>query len=235
MNDIVISELVSRLNIKEKEIKTVLNMLSEGATIPFIARYRKNETGGLSENEINEIEKEYSYYNNLLERKDTVIRLIDEKGLLTDELKENILKCEKLTEVEDLYRPFKEKKKTKASEAINNGLEPLAKMIMSFPISGSLEDMARKFITEKVKTTNEAIEGAGYIIAEWISDNAYYRKWIRSFIFKNGIIVSKIKKDAIDKNKTYEMYYTFNEPIKSIKHYRSNLSPQIEVKYLFSQ
>ena len=220
MNEVVINELVTKLNITKKQIEIVLNMLSDGATIPFIARYRKNETGGLDENTIKEIEKEYAYFNNLLERKEAVIRLIDEKGLLTEELKINILKCEKLTEVEDLYRPFKEKKKTKASEAINNGLEPLAKMIMSFPTNGTLEDLAKKFITDKVKNTEEATIGAGYIIAEWISDNANYRKWIRSYIFKNGIIKSKLKKDAQDQNKTYEMYYEFKEPLKYIKHYR---------------
>ena len=220
MNQVVIDELVTKLNITKKQIEIVLNMLSEGATIPFIARYRKNETGGLDENTIKEIEKEYAYFNNLLERKEAVIRLIEEKGLLTDELKDNILKCEKLTEVEDLYRPYKEKKKTKASDAINNGLEPLAKMIMSFPTNGSLEDLANKFINDKVKTTLDAITGAGYIIAEWISDNASYRKWIRIYLYKNSVIKSKIKKDADDKNKTYEMYYKFNEPIKYIKHYR---------------
>ena len=220
MNDVVISELVTKLGITKKQIETVLNMLSEGATIPFIARYRKNETNGLDENEIKEIEKEYTYYNNLLDRKEAVLRLIDEKGLLTEELKNNILKCEKLTEVEDLYRPYKEKKKTKASEAINNGLEPLAKMIMAFPVKCTLEDLSKKFINDKVKSTDEALTGAGYIIAEWISDNAGYRKWIRSNIFRSGNIVSKIKKNAEDENKTYEMYYEFNEPIKYIKHYR---------------
>ena len=220
MNEVVINELVTKLNISKKQIETVLNMFSEGATIPFIARYRKNETGGLDENTIKEIEKEYAYFNNLLERKEAVIRLIDEKGLLTNELKENILKCEKLTEVEDLYRPYKEKKKTKASDAINNGLEPLAKMIMSFPTNGTLEDLSKKFITDKVKTTDEALTGAGYIIAEWISDNANYRKWIRSNIFKNGTITSKLKKNVVDENKTYEMYYDFSESIKYIKHYR---------------
>ena len=220
MNEVVINELVTKLNVKKEQIEIVLKMLTEGATIPFIARYRKNETGALDENKIKEIEKEYTYYNNLLERKETIIRLIDEKGLLTDELKDNILKCEKLTEVEDLYRPFKEKKKTKASEAINNGLEPLAKMIMSYPTSGSLDELAKRFINDKVKNSIDAITGAGYIIAEWISDNAYYRKWIRNNIYKTGLIVSKIKKDAKDETKIYEMYYDFNEPIRTIKHYR---------------
>lgn len=216
----VIKILIETLKIEEKQVRTVLKMLEEGATIPFIARYRKVETGNLNEDQIREIEEQFKYQNNLLERKEAVIRLIDEKGLLTDELKENILKCTKLVEVEDIYRPYKEKKKTKASEAIKNGLEPLAKMIMSFKISGSLDDLAKKFLTENIKDTDSALEGASYIIAEWISDNAYYRKWIRNYVFHNGEITSKVKKDAPDENKTYEMYYNFSELVKYIKHYR---------------
>lgn len=217
MNELVINELVDKLNITKKQIETVLKLLSEGCTIPFIARYRKEATGALDENQINEIEKEYTYYNNLLERKEAVIRLIDEKGLLTEELKQNILKCEKLTEVEDLYRPFKEKKKTKASEAIKMGLEPLAKKIMSFPTDGDIDTLCKPYNIE----TNIAIENAGYIIAEWISDNAYYRKYIRNKIFNTGIITSKLKKNAVDENKTYEIYYDFNSPIKYMKSYRT--------------
>lgn len=216
----VIKILVETLKVSKKQVQTVLKMLEEGATIPFIARYRKVETGNLNEDQIREIEEQFKYQNNLLERKEAVIRLIDEKGLLTDELKENILKCTKLVEVEDIYRPYKEKKKTKASEAIKNGLEPLAKMIMSFKISGSLDDLAKKFLTENIKDTDSALEGASYIIAEWISDNAYYRKWIRNYVFHNGEITSKVKKDAPDENKTYEMYYNFSELVKYIKHYR---------------
>ena len=191
-------------------------MLEEGATIPFIARYRKERTGNLNEDQIREIEETYKYQNNLLTRKQDVIRLIDEKGLLTEELQKQIMECNKLTEVEDLYRPFKEKKKTKASEAIKMGLEPLAKMIMSFPTKGTIEDLCKNFDIDQDK----AIENAGYIISEWISDNAYYRKWIRINIFNSGFITSKIKKDAIDENKTYEMYYEFSDRIKYIKHYR---------------
>ena len=220
MNELIINELQEELNISNKQIVTVLNLLSEGATIPFIARYRKEATGALDENTIKVISDKYNYYENLYKRKEDVIRLIDEKGLLTDELKNNILKCNKLTEVEDLYRPFKEKKKTKATDAIDAGLEPLAKMIMSFPTTGSLKDMSSKFINDKVKTVDDAIQGASYIIAEWISDNAYYRKWIRNNIFHTGNIVSKVKKNASDEHKTYEMYYDFSEPIKYIKHYR---------------
>lgn len=217
MNELVINELENKLNITKKQIETVLKLLSEGATIPFIARYRKEATGALDENQINEIEKEYTYYNNLLERKETVIRLINEKGLLTEELKQNILKCEKLTEVEDLYRPFKEKKKTKATEAIKMGLEPLAKKIMSFPTNGDIDTLCKPFNME----TSVAVENASYIIAEWISDNAYYRKYIRSKIFNNGNIISKIKKNAVDELKTYEIYYDFKDRIKYMKSYRT--------------
>ena len=217
MNELVLNELENKLHITKKQIETVLKLLSEGATIPFIARYRKEATGALDENQINEIEKEYTYYNNLLERKETVIRLIDEKGLLTEELKQNILKCEKLTEVEDLYRPFKEKKKTKATEAIKMGLEPLAKKIMSFPINGDIDTLCKPFNME----TSVAVENASYIIAEWISDNAYYRKYIRSKIFNNGNIISKIKKNAVDELKTYEIYYDFKDRIKYMKSYRT--------------
>ncbi|MBE6159018.1 MAG: RNA-binding transcriptional accessory protein [Firmicutes bacterium] len=220
MKDIIIEQLTQELNLEAKQINAVLNLLEEGATIPFIARYRKEATGALDENQIKTIGDLFDYYNKLMERKEDVIRLIDEKGLLTDELKENILKCTKLAEVEDLYRPFKEKKKTKATDAINAGLEPLAKMIMSFPTQGSLEDMAKKFVNDKVASVDAALEGAGYIIAEWISDNAYYRKWIRGYVFKNGTISSKIKKNAEDEKKVYSMYYDFSEPIKYAKHYR---------------
>ena len=220
MNELVISELAGSLGINVKQVKVTLDMLSDGATIPFIARYRKEATGALTEDQIKSINDLYTYYLNLYERKEAVIRLIDEKGLLTDELKNNILKASKLTEVEDLYRPFKEKKKTKASDAINAGLEPLAKMIMSFPTTGSLNDLAHKFINDKVKNEEEALQGASYIIAEWISDNAYIRKWIRTFYYKTGIIKSSIKKNAVDEHKVYSMYYDFSEPIKNIKHYR---------------
>ena len=217
MNEVVINELVEKLGIKKNQIETVLKLLNEGCTIPFIARYRKEATGALDENQINEIEKEYTYFNNLLERKETVIRLIDEKGLLTEELKQNILKCEKLTEVEDLYRPYKEKKKTKASEAIKMGLEPLAKKIMSFPTNGDIETLCKPYDFD----TDVCVENAGYIISEWISDNAYYRKYIRSKIWNTGLIVSKIKKNAVDEKKTYEIYYDFKDKIKYMKSYRT--------------
>lgn len=220
MNELIIKELSEELNITIKQIDATLKLLEEGATIPFIARYRKEVTGALDEEKIKSISDLYQYYQNLLERKEAVIRLIDEKGLLTDDLKNQIMECKKLTEVEDLYRPYKEKKKTKASEALAAGLEPLAKIIMSFPTSGNLETISKNYLNDKVKTPDEAITGAGYIIAEWISDNAFYRKWIRNKVYQAGVINSKIKKNAEDKNKTFEMYYDFSEPVKYIKHYR---------------
>ena len=220
MNEKIIKNIASDLNVKDSQVVSALKLLSEGATIPFIARYRKEVTGALDEEQLRKINEVYAYEVNLLERKESVIKLIDEKGLLTDELKEKILNAEKLVEVEDLYRPFKEKKKTKATDAINNGLEPLAKMVMSFPTKGDITSLTSKFINDKVKTVEEAVTGASYIIAEYISDNAYYRKWLRNFIFKNGFIISKKKKDAEDEKKVYEMYYDFKEEVSKIKSYR---------------
>ena len=219
MNENIINDISNELNIKTEQAKTVLKLLEEGNTIPFIARYRKEATGALDEEQIRKINEVYEYQVNLLKRKEDVIRLIDEKGLLTDEIKNNIMNAKKLVEVEDIYAPYKEKKKTKATEAIKNGLEPLAKIIMSFPTTFN-DESVKKFLNDNVKTIDDAITGAKYIIAEWISDNAYYRKWIRSYFFKNGVITSKLKKKDADTNKTYEMYYDFTEPVKHIKPHR---------------
>lgn len=220
MNETIIKEIATNLNISDKQVSVVLNLLSDGNTIPFIARYRKEVTGALDEETIRSINEVYEYQVNLLKRKEDVIRLIDEKGMLTDEIKDNIMKCSKLVEVEDIYRPYKEKKKTKATEAIALGLEPLAKMMMTFPTTGDIDKLCSKFINDKVPNTENAVTGACYIIAEWISDNAFYRKWIRSYFYKNGIITSKLKKGAEDENKIYEMYYDYNEPVKWIKPHR---------------
>ncbi len=219
MNEDIIKNISKDLDISDKQATTVLDLLNEGNTIPFIARYRKEATGGLDEEKIKAIGEVYEYQVNLLKRKEDVIRLIDEKGLLTDELKNSIMNCIKLVEVEDLYRPYKEKKKTKATEAIKMGLEPLAKIIMSFPTSGDIKRICSKFIKDDLNE-DKCIEGAKYIIAEWISDNASYRKWIRSYFYKNGVIVSKIKKGAVDEGKIYEMYYEYSEAVKSIKPHR---------------
>ena len=220
MNEFIVKEIANNLNITDKQVEVVLSMLAEGNTVPFIARYRKDATGALDEEAIRLINEVYEYQVNLLKRKEDVIRLIDEKGMLTEELKNSIMNCVKLVEVEDLYRPYKEKKKTKATEAIALGLEPLAKMMMSFPMNGNLDDMARKFVNDKVKSVDEAVMFAKYIIAEWVSDNASYRKFIRSYFYKNGIITSKMKKNAEDDGRVYEMYYDYNEPVKWIKPHR---------------
>ena len=216
MNEQIIKEIAQNLNIKETQVSKTLKLLEEGNTIPFIARYRKEVTGNLDEEQIRKISEVYEYGQNLLKRKEDVIRLIDEKGLLTDELKVKIMQATKLVEVEDLYRPYKEKKKTKATEAIKNGLEPLAKLIMSYPKEINFD----KFLNENVKTKEDAIEGASYIIAEWTSDNASYRKYIRRYMYNNGKLVTKLKKNAEDENKTYEMYYDFTETLKYAKAYR---------------
>ena len=216
MNEQIIKEIAQNLNIKETQVSKTLKLLEEGNTIPFIARYRKEVTGNLDEEQIRKISEVYEYGQNLLKRKEDVIRLIDEKGLLTDELKVKIMQATKLVEVEDLYRPYKEKKKTKATEAIKNGLEPLAKLIMSYPKEINFD----KFLNENVKTKEDAIEGASYIIAEWTSDNASYRKYIRRYMYNNGKLVTKLKKNAEDENKTYEMYYDFTENLKYAKAYR---------------
>ena len=219
MNKEIIKNISNDLNIKEEQVKKTLELLMEGNTIPFIARYRKEVTGALDEEKIKSINDVYEYQVNLLARKEDVIRLIDEKGLMTDELKLKIMNASKLVEVEDLYRPYKEKKKTKATAAINNGLEPLAKMIMSFKIK-DLDVTVSKYLNDKVKTKEEALQGASYIIAEWISDNAYYRKWIRNYTYRNGLIVCKEKKEHNDTNKVYEMYYDYSESVKDIKPHR---------------
>ena len=219
MNKDIIRQISIDLNIKEKQAEVVLQLLSEGNTIPFIARYRKEATGALDEEQIRSINTVYEYQVNLLKRKEDVIRLIDEKGMLTEELKTSILACQKLVDVEDIYRPYKEKKKTKATEAIANGLEPLSKIIFSFS-DIDIKNEAKKYLNDKVKTVDEAIEGAKYIIAEIISDNAKYRKNIRRMTYKNGVIISKVKKNAEDENKTYEMYYDFTEKVSFIKPHR---------------
>lgn len=220
MNDMIVKEMAKELSIREKQIEVVLSLLEEGNTIPFIARYRKEATGALNEEVIRKISEVYDYQVSLMKRKEDVIRLIEEKGLLTEELKSSILSCSKLVEVEDLYRPFKEKKKTKATEAIALGLEPLAKKMMSFPIDGSLEELCKPYLTKDVLDIDQALMGAQYIIAEWISDNAAYRKWIRRFCYTNGVIISKLKKDAKDDMKVYEMYYDYQEAVHRIRPHR---------------
>ncbi len=216
MNEELINNVSNKLGFKNYQVKSVIKMLEDGATIPFMARYRKEATGNLNEDDLRSIETEYKYAVNLKERKEDVIRLIAEKGLLTLELKEEILNCEKIKEVDDIYLPYKEKRKTKGTEAIKLGLEPLAKLIMTFP-KASAKDLATNFLNEKVKSVDEAITNAGYIIADWISDNPKYRKWIKSYFYRWGIVKTKIKKEAVDEKKLYTIYYDFSIKITDIK------------------
>ena len=219
MNKDIINNITKELNIKLWQCEAVLKLLSEDNTIPFIARYRKEATGALDEENIRKISEVYEYQVNLLKRKEDVIRLIDEKGLLTIELKDAIMRSEKLVEVEDLYRPFKEKKKTKATEAIKAGLEPLAKLMLTFQ-NFNYQEETKKYFNDMVPNYEKVTEGVKYIIAEIISDEAKYRKWIRNYIYNNGEIISKIKKNAIDEHDIYKNYYDFHEKIKTIKSYR---------------
>ena len=220
MNKEIILEIAKTLGVKQNQVEKTLELLEEGNTIPFIARYRKEATGALDEEQIRSINEVYEYQVNLLKRKEDVIRLIDEKGMLTEELKNDILKAEKLVDVEDIYRPFKEKKKTKATEAIALGLQPLADLILTFPNVGTLESIAKDYITDKVKTAEDAIKGASYIIAETVSDNSRFRSWIRKYTYNTGMLTSKMKKNAEDENKVYDMYYEYTEPVKQVKHHR---------------
>ena len=216
MNEEVTSKVSKKINLKEYQIKNVVGMLSEGATIPFMARYRKEVTGNLNEDELRLIETEYNYMVNLQNRKEDVKRLINEKGMLTDELVKAIDEATKLSEVEDIYAPFKEKRKTKGTEAIKLGLEPLAKIIMTLP-NKSREEIAKEFLNENVKTVDDAITNAGYIIADWISDKPKYRKFIRKYYWYNGLVKGKLKKGAVDEAKVYETYYDFECKITNIK------------------
>lgn len=220
MNIEIMKTIANELNISEKQIENVLSLLAEGATVPFIARYRKEKTGGLNEDQIREISKVYEYQINLQQRKEDVIRLIDEKGLLTEDLKNQILKSEKLSEVEDYYRPFKEKKKTKASVAKAKGLEPLALEILQLPRQFDLNAAAQKYLNEEVLTIEDAIQGAKDIIAEQISDEPRYRKFTKDMIYKTGMMTSSVKKKNPDEDGVYEMYYDYSEKVKYIASHR---------------
>lgn len=218
MNDLY-KQIAKQLNIKTSQINAVLKLLEEGSTVPFIARYRKEVTGALDEEQIREISKTYEYGVNLQQRKDDVIRLIDEKGMLTPELKQQILKSEKLTEIEDLYRPFKEKKKTRATMAKAKGLEPLANYLLTYPQTG-IEVEANKYVNDEVLSVEDALQGARDIIAEMTADNAEYRKWIRQYMTKNGQIQSKVRDKSLDERHVYEQYYEYSEPVGKVVPHR---------------
>ncbi|HBM80878.1 MAG TPA: RNA-binding transcriptional accessory protein, partial [Clostridiaceae bacterium] len=217
----IIKQLAKELNINEKQVQNTVALIDEGNTIPFIARYRKERTGGLDDIVLRKLGERLSYLRNLESRKQEVIRLVDEQGKLTDDLKKKIESAEILTEVEDLYRPYKAKKRTRATIAKEKGLEPLANILLLQNVfEGGIEDIASPYISEEkgIHTMDEALQGAEDIIAEMISDNAEYRKYIRDITYRDGTLVSKGLKT--NEKSPYEMYYKFDEPVKRIAPHR---------------
>ncbi|GAA3022693.1 Tex family protein [Tetragenococcus solitarius] len=204
---------------RPKQIQSVLVLLKDGNTVPFIARYRKEATGELDEVQIREIEERYHYLENLENRKEEVLRLIDEQGKLSLELKNKILQADKMQQVEDLYRPYKQKRRTKATIAKENGLAPLSKWLLNFP-QDDIYDKAQTFVNDKIPTAEEALLGAHEIMAEQISDTAKFRSWIRNETFQNGCFESHVKDADKDEKGVYEMYYDFSEPLKKMVSHR---------------
>lgn len=210
-------------NLSFKQVNNVISLLEEGNTLPFIARYRKEQTGALDEVQIRDIMERWQYIQNLEQRKEEVIRIIEEQGKLTEELRSQIEKSIKLQEVEDLYRPFKQKRRTKATVAKEKGLEPFAEWLVTFPVNGSIEEKASEFISDEleVNSVDEVISGAKDIIAEWVSDDADSRKWIRTETAKTGLVEAAVKDMEKDEKKVYEMYYEYSEPINKIVPHRT--------------
>ncbi|WP_335501151.1 Tex family protein [Neobacillus drentensis] len=220
-DDQLLKKIAAELTISLKQVKSVISLIDEGNTVPFIARYRKEMTGALDEVQIRNIVERWQYIQNLEQRKEEVIRIITEQGKLTDELNAAITKAEKLQEVEDLYRPYKQKRRTKATIAKEKGLEPLAEWLLTFT-KESVEEKAKQFLSEEkdVLTVEDAIAGAKDIIAEWVSDDAESRKWIRKETFKSGAVVSVVKDAEKDEKNVYEMYYEYEEPVNKIVPHR---------------
>ncbi|MCY8343639.1 Tex family protein [Bacillus haynesii] len=219
---LIVKQIAKETGLAPKHVESVIQLLEDGNTVPFIARYRKEQTGSMDEVQIQTISERWGYIQHLNQRKDEVIRLIDEQGKLTGQLKLDIEKADKLQEVEDLYRPFKQKRKTKATIAKSKGLEPLADFIISLPRHEDVAAEARKYINEEkeVMSAEEALEGAKNILAERISDEPEYRKWIRQETFQRGTLKSAAKDTEADEKKIYEMYYEYEEPIQKIVPHR---------------
>ncbi|SPR94290.1 Tex family protein [Bacillus altitudinis] len=220
-SDFLLKQIATELELSTKQIGSVIQLLEDGNTVPFIARYRKEQTGSLDEVQIQTISERYTYIQNVMNRKEEVIRLIAEQDKLTDELKQKIEQAHKLQEVEDLYRPFKQKRKTKANVAKAKGLEPLAEYLLKLP-NDEIEKKASAFINEEkeVTTAEEALEGAQHIIAEQLADDPDMRKWIRSETYQKGSLVTSGKGVENDEKNVYEMYYDYQEPIKKIVPHR---------------
>ncbi len=212
-------KLIKEFSLSKIQVDSVIEMLDEGNTVPFIARYRKERTGGLDDIVLRSFSERLNYLRNLEERKEDVIRLIDEQGKLTEEIKASLIKAETLTEIEDIYRPFKPKKRTRATIAVEKGLTPLAEAIFEGEFKGDIEALASEFINEEkgVNTIEDALNGAMDIISEKISDVAEYRKYIRTLVFNEGIIETK---GDSEETTPYEMYYEYSEAVKSIPSHR---------------
>lgn len=221
-NELLLNQLVKELKFSHKQVQNVINLLEDGNTVPFIARYRKEMTGALDEVQIRDIMERWHYLQNLEQRKEEVLRLIDEQGKLTEELHQKIVHADKLQLVEDLYRPYKQKRRTKATVAKEKGLEPLAQWLLTFPMGEDIVSKAQSFISEEkeVHTIEEALQGAKDIIAEMISEEPKYRGWIRNETFKIGLITSAVKNEEKDEKKIYEMYYEYEEPVRKIVPHR---------------
>ena len=215
MNENLVKLVEEKTHLRSNQIEAVLSLLEEGATIPFIARYRKEVTGNLDEEQIRNIVVIYEYEEKLAKRKEEVLAAIEKKDKLTDEIVEKVNACKTLSEVEDIYLPYKEKKKTRATTAIANGLEPLADTLLLCK-NINVEEEASKYITENVKTVEDAINGAKDIIAERFSENATFRQGLRDSLHKYGLIATSLKKDAVDEKKVYTLYYEKSTPVRFI-------------------
>lgn len=211
--------LVKELEITLKQVENVIKLLDEGNTVPFISRYRKEQTGGLSDYVLRKFFERLTYLRNLKERKEDVLRLIDEQGKLNDDIVKALEKADTLTEVEDIYRPYKQKKRTRATIALEKGLKPLADLILEGSFKGNLNEEASKYIDEekKVLTVEEAINGSLDIVAEAISDDASFRKWIRELVMREGKIESK---GSSEEPTPFEMYYEYSEDVNKIPAHR---------------
>lgn len=223
LNKQIINLLQKELSdFQPKQIRTVLTLLEDGNTVPFIARYRKEMTGSLDEVQIREVEERYHYLQNLEKRKGEVLRLIEEQEKLTPELALSIKQAIKMQQVEDLYRPYKQKRRTKATIAKERGLEPLAQWLLSFPMNADVLSEASQYLTQdnELLTPEEALLGAHEIIAEIISDEPKYRMWLREFTFKNGLLVSSVKDADKDEKDVFEMYYNYSEPVSKVVSHR---------------
>lgn len=220
MEEKIIEKVAAELEIRANQVANTLKLLEEGGTVPFIARYRKELTGNLDEEQILFIQKQYDYQQNLKKRKEDVLRIIETQGKLTPELVREVELCQKLSEVEDIYRPYQQKRKTRASEAIRKGLKPLAEQILSCPYYLDIDSEARRYLCEELKSEAEVIQGAKDIIAEVASDNVALRSKIRENIFERSFIITKVKKDNPDKEGVYKLYYDHREKLKYLEPHR---------------